>query len=243
MKITSAIILAGGRGERLRPLTSERPKPMIEVAGLPIIHRSMLWLKAAGINKIVIACGYQHQVIQNYFSQERGLGLDISYSIEEQPLGRGGAIKLAAHSLTGISKPSLVINGDNLTDLSLADLVIAHEQAAVAATIVAVPLRSPYGIIETDNNNKIIRFVEKPELPHWINAGIYVINSELWSQFPDIGDHEKTLFPKLVQDQQLQAYKFRGFWRTIDTAKDLFDLSSEIENGAYSQPFSIYTPK
>ena len=229
-KVTSAIVLAGGRGERLRPLTNERPKPMIELAGYPIIHHSILWLKQAGIKTIVIACGYQHQVIQNYFENVDNMGVDILYSVEEQPLGRGGAIKLASQSLTNVFDPVLVINGDMLTNLSLPDLFYVHEKSVAPLTLVTVPLRSPYGIIETDDSNYVTRFVEKPSLPHWINAGIYLIDPLLWSEFPDVGDHEKILFPRLAEEHKLQAYSFTGFWRTIDTAKDLADLSHEIEN-------------
>jgi NDP-sugar pyrophosphorylase family protein len=190
--------------------------------------------------KLIIACGYQYQVIQNYFKNIPDLNIKIQYSVEEQPLGRGGAIKLAAKSLVDNQSPTLVMNGDILTDISLGNLLAEHERASASATIVTVPLHSPYGIVETDNQSNVTRFVEKPELPHWLNAGIYMINSELWSEFPEIGDHEKDLFPKLVESKQLKAYKYNGFWRTIDTAKDLFDLTSEIEKGLIGQQFAIF---
>ena len=229
MNVTSAIILAGGRGERLRPLTNERPKPMVEVGEYPIIHYSILWLKQSGIKNIVIACGYQYHVIQNYF-QNIDLGLNILYAIEKQPLGRGGAIKSASKLLADISESVIVVNGDMLTDLPLSNLFKAHGQSSAPVTIVAVPLRSSYGIMEMDSNNYVTQFVEKPSLPHWINAGIYLIDHEVLAQFPDVGDHEKTLFPKLAQERKLRSYNFTGFWRTIDTAKDLTDLAHEFNN-------------
>jgi NDP-sugar pyrophosphorylase family protein len=229
--VSKAIILAGGRGERLRPLTSDRPKPMIEVKGYPLLYHQMQWLKQFGIREIIISCGYLHEVIREYFQDGQKLDLSISYAIEQCPLGRGGGIKLASQYLTDDQEPVLVMNGDLLTDLCLSDLFSFHLNSKASATMVIVNLQSPYGIVQFDQEYYVNSFEEKPILPYWINAGIYVINHSALSEFPAQGDHEDNLFPKWAKERKLRAYDFKGFWRTIDTAKDLTELSNEIKIG------------
>ena len=148
-----AIILSGGRGERLRPLTSDRPKPMIELFGYPLLYYILRWLKKSGFKKVIIACGYKHEVISSYFGNGTNIELDITYSVEEKPLGRGGAIKLASQQLENQGAPVLVINGDVITSLELSDLLMSHRSKAAPVTIVTVPLRSPYGIVEINEND------------------------------------------------------------------------------------------
>jgi NDP-sugar pyrophosphorylase family protein len=229
MKLTQAIILAGGRGERLRPLTTDRPKPMISVSDRPLLAYTLQWLHEAGIQDVVISCGYRHDVICDYFKDGSDFGVNIQYSIEDKPLGRGGGIKLASHLLRAEPDPILVANGDVITDFPLADLLREHTKYGAPATVVTVPLRSPYGIADIGADGLIREFREKPELPFWINAGIYLLNREVLARFPENGDHEVTLFPQLAAEGGLRAFQFRGFWRTIDTAKDLGELQQELE--------------
>ena len=203
---------------------------MIIVAGYPLLYHSLLWLKQSGIKEAVISCGYRNEVIRQYFQDGSSLGLQISYAIEERPLGRGGGVKLASKSWGSSCERVLVMNGDIVTNLPLAQLVEFHLEAQVGATIVTAPLRSPYGIVECDQDNNVIRFAEKPVLPYWINAGVYLFEPEILSEFPDEGDHEETLLPRLAQEHRLKSYNFTGFWRTIDTAKELADLQRELDN-------------
>lgn len=227
--ITTAIVLAGGLGERLRPLTSDRPKPMIVVYNYPLLHHSIVWLRRSGIKQIVISCGYRHEVIQEHFQDGRQFDLKISYSVEENPLGRGGGIKLAGKSLSDAAGPILVMNGDMITDLPIKDLAAFHTESKCSISMVTVPLKSPYGIVESDKDNYVVNFREKPRLPYWINAGVYLIDKQILEEFPDKGDHEELLFPRLAQERRLKSFNFEGFWRTIDTAKDLADLQRELE--------------
>jgi NDP-sugar pyrophosphorylase family protein len=168
-------------------------------------------------------------VIQEHFQDGRQFDLKISYSVEDNPLGRGGGIKLAGKLLADSSGPILVMNGDMITDLSIKDLTAFHMKSECSISMVTVPLKSPYGIVETDKNNNIVNFREKPTLPYWINAGVYLIDKEVLEEFPDKGDHEELLFPRLAQERRLKSFNFEGFWRTIDTAKDLADLQRELE--------------
>jgi len=222
-----AIILAGGRGERLRPLTDDRPKPMVLVGDVPLLCYSIRWLKNAGIERIVISCGYRHSSISDYFGDGSKFGVSIDYSVEQQPLGRGGGIKLASKKLWATKSPVIVLNGDTVTDLNLDDLYEEHAQGGKPITITATPLHCSYGTIDLSDDGLAVAFREKPILPYWVNAGIYAVEPATFAEFPDQGDHEELLFPQLAKELQLNAHKFKGFWKAIDTRKDLEDLKRE----------------
>lgn len=224
-----AIILAGGKGERLRPFTEDRPKPMVEVLGIPILGYQLQWLQSQGISDIVIACGYRSEVIQNYFGTGEKWDVRLQYAIEPTPLGRGGGLKLAFGLLPTQADACLATNGDVITNLQLRPLLEAHRTSGNLATLVLAPFTSPYGIIEADDSNRIIAFHEKPELPYWINAGIYVLSREVEPLLPAQGDHEDSTFPRLAEQRRLGAFKSRGYWRSVDTVKDLSEVNKELE--------------
>ena len=224
-----AIILAGGKGERLRPYTEDRPKPMVPIMGVPILAFQMNWLKGQGVRRVVISCGYRHEVIEEYFGDGEKLGLDIVYSVEDQPLGRGGAIKKAFRSLQPDGEFVIATNGDIVTNLNLNDLITAHREQKALATVTLTPLVSPYGIADVSDDGFIQNFREKPELPYWMNAGVYVLDRALYDQLPDKGDHEDTTFPELARQRRFYGFRSRDFWRAVDTAKDLSELSKEME--------------
>jgi len=224
-----AIVLAGGRGERLRPLTNDRPKPMVEVSGAPILAYQLSWLRSQGVTEVVIACGYRHEVITDYFGTGDRWGLRIQYAVEDRPLGRGGAIRGA---YVGLSPPPdlvLATNGDIITNLPVGPVVEQHRGRGHLATIVLVPYVSSFGLVEVDGADHVVAFQEKPTLPYWINAGVYVLSREALSHFPEVGDHEQTTFPLLAQQRRLGAYRSQDYWRTVDTVKDLSDASREME--------------
>lgn len=224
-----AIVLAGGRGERLRPLTSDRPKAMVEIHGTPLLAYQLRWLRSQGVEEVVIACGYRHDVLRDYFRDGARWDLRITYSIEAEPLGRGGALKQAMETLRLSGDLYLATNGDVITDLSLAPVIEQHRREQVPATVVVTPFISPYGIVEVDDRDRVMGFREKPELPHWINAGIYVLSPEILPLLPDRGDHETTTFPRLAAEGRLGAYRSRDFWRGVDTAKDLAEIARALE--------------
>ncbi len=224
-----AVILAGGRGERLRPFTEDRPKPMVEILGIPILGYQLQWLQSQGVTDIIISCGYRHDVIQNYFGNGEKWGVKLQYAIEPEPLGRGGALKLAFKSLTPGEDICLATNGDVITNVRLKPLIQTHRQNGCLATIVLAPFISPYGIVEADEGDKVVAFHEKPELPYWMNAGIYVLSREIESLLPDQGDHETSTFPQLAAERQLRAFKSRSYWRSVDTVKDLSEVTKELE--------------
>lgn len=223
------IILAGGKGERLRPFTEDRPKPMVEILGIPILGYQLQWLQSQGITEVIVSCGYRHEVIQNYFGDGEKWGVRLQYSIEPEPLGRGGALKLAFKLLKEGEDLCLATNGDVITNVRLKPLLQAHRQKECLATIVLAPFNSPYGIVEIDDEDRILAFHEKPELPYWMNAGIYVLARDIHDLLPDQGDHETSTFPRLATERRLAAFRSRSYWRSVDTVKDLSEVHKELE--------------
>lgn len=227
-----ALIIAGGEGERLRPLTSDRPKPMIPVAGKPILEYQIRWLAGEGVSDVILLCGYKAEVIQEHFKDGSPFRLRVHYSLEDEPLGRGGALKLGARLLPPEAELALALNGDILTNQPLAPLLRYHRRKGAIATVMLTRLRSPYGITRRDRGGRIVAFEEKPLLPHWINAGLYVLAPDFFRRLPERGDHETTTFPELAAEGKLFGYRSRAYWRPIDTFKDLSE--AEIEVGEVS---------
>ena len=223
-----ALIIAGGEGERLRPLTSDRPKPMIEVAGKPILEYQIGWLVRQGVSDVILLCGYKAEVIQDHFGDGSRFGLRVHYSVEREPLGRGGALKLGARLLPPDEELALGLNGDILTNQPLTPLLRHHRRKGATATVMLTRLRSPYGITRGDRAGHIVAFDEKPMLPHWINAGVYVLAPDFFRRLPKLGDHERTTFPELAAEGKLFGYRSRAYWRSIDTFKDLTKAAAEV---------------
>lgn len=223
-----AIVLAGGQGERLRPFTEDRPKAMVEIAGTPILGYQLQWLKAQGVTELVIASGYRHEVIENYFGDGERLGVRIVYSVEREPLGRGGALRAALRRLPRDEEVVVATNGDVITDLRLAPLLAAHRSGRALATVVLTPFVSPFGIVEVDERDRVTRFRENPELPYWINAGVYALSPAICDLLPERGDHETMTFPDLARTGRLGAFRSQAYWRGVETIKDVNEVSAAL---------------
>jgi NDP-sugar pyrophosphorylase family protein len=222
-----ALVIAGGEGQRLRPLTDDRPKGMVAVAGKPILQHQLEWLRANGVTHAVVACGYRHEAIQDYFADGSHFGLSIDYSIEATPLGRGGALKLAYRQVPPDAEIIIATNGDNVHTQRLAPMIGQHKRTGAVATLLLMQLRSPYGIAR-QRGKHITGFREKPLLPHWLNAGVYVLSREFLEACPDVGDHEDQLFPELSAAGKLYAFRSKAYWKAIDTIKDLQEAEKEL---------------
>lgn len=220
-----AVILAGGFGKRLKPLTDERPKPMIEVCGIPIIEWQVRWLRNAGIQDFVLCVGYMREHIFDHIGNGSKFAARVEYSIEEEPLGTGGALLNARDLLAG-QDSFLMLNGDVLTELDPNKLQVERKH-----TIALVPLRSPFGIVELDSNSRVKGFVEKPEIPdRWINAGLYHFTDEVFGYLPKNGNIEMTALPELAKEGKLHAVKYpKVFWRSIDSHKDIEEAAKEMQ--------------
>ena len=225
--VKHAIILAGGKGERLRPLTDGRPKSMVEVAGVPILDYQLKALREGGVEEVVLTVSYLKEVIQEHVGDGERHGIKATYSVEETPLGRGGAIKQAMKGISADWKDAIALNGDNLWQVDFEAFIRLHRDRDAIATVLVAPLRSPYGIVDFNENDEILGFREKPELPFWMNAGMYVMSREIEPLLPDIGDHEDKTFPYLPRERFL-AFQSRGYWRGIDTVKDVTEAETEV---------------
>jgi len=216
-----AIILAGGRGKRLRPITDYIPKPLIPINNIPIIEWQIKYLKKFDISEVIICSGYKTEMIENYLKKKK-LGIKINFSIENKPLGTGGAIKKAGKKIK--DKSFIVINGDTITNIDLKKLIKKEN------SIASIQLKTKVGILQIDKN-KIIKFDEKKEITNlWMNAGIYHLKKDVLKELPNIGDIEKTLFPDYAKKGKITAVKFRNSkWHSIDSFKDMEECSLVIE--------------
>jgi mannose-1-phosphate guanylyltransferase len=224
-----AVILAGGFGKRLRPYTEEIPKPLVSVAEKPILEWQIEWLKQYGFNEFVLLVGYRKEKIIEYIGSGSRLGVKVTYVVEDEPLGTGGAIKNAEHILSKEER-FLVLNGDILTNLNPMKLFEKlDEDPELVAVIASIPLPSPYGVLEI-KDSKVTGFAEKPRLKdYWINAGIYAMRPDALKYFPEKGDLERTAFPAMARDGVLGAVKYTDiFWKAVDTYKDLEEATKAI---------------
>ena len=216
-----AIILAGGRGKRLRPITDYVPKPLIPIKNIPIIEWQIKYLKKFGISEVIICSGYKTEMIENYLSNKK-LGIKITFSVENTPLGTGGAIKNAGKKIN--EKSFIVINGDIITNIDLKKLLKKEN------SIAAIQLKTKFGVLQT-TDDKIIKFDEKKEIENlWMNAGMYHLKKNTLKDLPNKGDIEKTLFPNYAKKEKLFTLKFRNTkWYSIDSFKDMEECTLEVE--------------
>jgi len=217
-----AIILAGGRGKRLRPITDYVPKPLVPLNNIPIIEWQIRYLKKFGVEEIIICTGYKAEMIKNFLAMKNNLGVKIKFSVEKTPLGTGGAIKQAGLLIK--DKSFFVLNGDTITNINLDQL--AKKQNAIAS----IELKTKFGIMET-NNDKVTKFREKKEIPDvWMNAGVYHLQKVILQDLPKKGDIEKTVFPDYAKKGKLTTVKFKNaIWYSIDSFKDIEECSLEVE--------------
>ncbi|MBU1622610.1 MAG: HAD-IIB family hydrolase [Nanoarchaeota archaeon] len=218
--IDTAIILAGGLGTRLRPLTDDTPKPLLPIKGKPIVEHLIENLKKYGVKNVILSIGYQAEQIKEYFRNGEHLGINITYSIEEQPLGTGGAIKQAAQNLT---KPFFLAWGDNLADFDFHAMYKTYLRDAPQVTMTLTPREDVenFGVAHLEEN-KIISFVEKPtreEAPsNLINAGAFVIDPECLKILPEgKSSMEYDCFEKLAPFGEISAYTHDGQWFPTDS--------------------------
>ncbi len=218
--IDTAIILAGGLGTRLKPLTDNVPKPLLPIKGKPMIQHMIQNLKKYGVNKIILSIGYKSEQIKEYFGDGSSLGVKITYSIEEEPLGTGGAIKLAARELT---KPFFLAWGDNLHDLDFNAMYKSYLRSAPQVTMALTPREDVenFGVAKL-KEDKIVTFVEKPqrnEAPsNLINAGAFIIDPECLKILPEgKSSMEKDCFEKIAPLGEVSAYTHQGQWFPTDT--------------------------
>lgn len=213
-----AIILAGGKAERLGAAAGSGPKSLVPVAGRPLAEYQVAQLVRAGVERIILSCAAGQEDL--FAASLAGLGAEIVAVGEPEPLGRGGGLRYAAQWREE-SGPAFALNGDELLDVDLERLLATHRSSGAAATIVVARVRSPFGVVEVAEDDVITGFSEAPPLPQWVSSGVYVLDDEALARLPEHGDHETTTFPELAAERRLRAYKHDGVWLTVNTPKDL----------------------
>jgi NDP-sugar pyrophosphorylase family protein len=241
-----AILLAGGKGTRLRPLTIHTPKPIVPIFNRPFLSYQIDLVKQVpDIDEVILSLNYQPRRIEEVFSDGKDAGVRISYVVEPAPLGTGGAIKYAA----GSTKESVVVfNGDVLTQIDLAAVIALHRERRARATIVLTPVDNPsaYGLVETDAAHNIQRFLEKPKpeeiTTNRINAGIYILEPDTFDRIPDGVPYsiERGYFPSLIErGETFVAYMYDGYWIDIGTPEKYTQVHRDIMDGRYAAaPFA-----
>jgi NDP-sugar pyrophosphorylase family protein len=224
-----AIILAGGKAERLGAAAEGRPKALVQVAGRPLAAYQVALLASAGVERVIVSCSAGTEDL--FASELGGLGPEIVPAPEPEPLGRGGGLRFAAAQRRE-GGDVFALNGDELVDLDLGAMAARHRETGAAATIAIAPLKSPFGIVDLGEGDVVTGFREAPELPNWVSCGVYVLGEEAVARLPERGDHEDTTFPELAREGRLQAFRNAGLWLTVNTPKDLRQAQEVISSEA-----------
>jgi NDP-sugar pyrophosphorylase family protein len=224
--VLEAIILAGGKAERLGDAAGGRPKSLVEVAGRPLAAYQVARLARAGVERVIVSCAAgQGELFERELA---GLGAEIAVAEEPERLGRGGGIKFAARARAG-SGDVYALNGDELVAVDFAALLVRHRAAGGLATITIARPKSQFGLVDVDDSDVVHGFREAAQVPYWVNCGNYVLTEEAIDRFPDRGDHESTTFPELAAEGALHAYRHDGLWLTVNTPKELRVATEHVE--------------
>lgn len=213
-----AIILAGGRAERLGEAAGGLPKALVPVAGRPLAAYQIALLARAGVERVIVSCAAGREAA--FVQALAGLGPELAAVGEDEPLGRGGGLRFAA-SARREDGDVFALNGDELADVDLTALLARHRATGAAATITVVPLPSALGVVDLAEDDVVSGFREAPRLPFWASCGVYVLGNEALARLPERGDHERTTFPQLAEAGRLRAFRHDGVWLTVNTPKDL----------------------
>lgn len=255
------IILCGGVGTRLREETEFKPKPMVYVGGKPIIWHIMKYFSFYGYNEFILALGYKADYIKDFFLNQKAFTSDFTLNtknhsakyflkkrnevddfkitfvdtgLETLP---GERILLCKNYIPATDKHFMVTYGDGVTDLNIKKLVQFHRKQKTLGTISGVHPRSRYGLVNTDQNNKVLGFAEKPVLTDWVNGGFMVFDKKAYKYFK-AGEYEHDALQRLVEENDLSLYKHDGFWFSVDTYKELIDLNQIWDSG--NPPWKVW---
>lgn len=228
MAIDTAVVLAGGPGNRLKPLTKDTPKPLVKIQGKPLLQWVIEWLKQNDVTNIIIGVAHRKEEIMKYFGRGSKFGVNITYSVHSVEGGTGEGFYLAISRFVD-KDVFFAMNGDQVTDLDLSELAAFHFKHGPIATVTVTNPPCPFGILEIDGQFVVKGFSEKPHCPSvFCSAGIYVFDRKITGYLPQKGDIEEITFPNLSKASSLMAYPFRGFFITVNTLKDLVRAEDEL---------------
>jgi mannose-1-phosphate guanylyltransferase len=245
-----AVVLVGGFGTRMRPLTYTRPKQMLPIVHRPMIEHVVGQLAGSGVDQVVLSLGYQPDAFAAAYPDDRCAGVDLVYAVEPEPLDTAGAIRFAAGD-AGIDQRFLVVNGDILTDLDVGGLVAFHAERSAEATIFLHPVDDPsrYGVVPTDEDGRVLAFVEKPPRDaaptNLINAGIYVLEPSVIERIP-AGRKvsvERETFPALVTDGRVYARAGATYWIDTGTPQAYLQAQLDLLDGVRGEPVAGIHPE
>jgi mannose-1-phosphate guanylyltransferase len=237
-----AVVLVGGQGTRLRPLTLTTPKPLLPIANVPFLERQLTWLGRYGVDEVVLSLGYLPESFEQHFSDDRFGDIKLRFVVEREPLGTAGGIRFAAE---GIDERLLVCNGDVLTDLDLVALVRFHDEREAAATIALTQVGDPsaFGVVPTRADGEVVAFVEKPprdQAPtNWINAGTYVLEPDVVDSIPPrfTVSIERETFPRMLEAPgRLYAMQSHAYWLDIGTPQKFLEAQLDVAGGRLGPP-------
>src|SRR3954471_16817450 len=232
-----AVVLVGGEGTRLRPVTLTTPKPLLPIANQAFIERQLEWLAGHGVDDVVLSLGFLSDAFERHFPEGRYGGVRLHYKVEDEPLGTAGAIRYAAD---GIDERFIVCNGDVLTSLAVAAMVAFHDEHEAEATISLSEVEDPsaFGVVPTRPDGRVIAFVEKPRREnapsHWINAGTYVLEPRFLDRIPPRlkVSVERETYPRMLEQQgALYAYKSDAYWLDIGTPEKYVQANTDVIEG------------
>jgi NDP-sugar pyrophosphorylase family protein len=213
-----AIVLAGGKAERLGDAGGGLPKSLVPVGGRPLLAWQIGRLAQAGVHRVIVSCfGGDEQVFHDHLGE---LDVELVCAGEPERLGRGGGIRYAS-AMRGEDGEVLAMNGDELVDVDFGALIERHRSTGAAATVTVAQPPSQFGQVELTEDDVVTGFHEVSRVPYWVNCGIYVLSDEALARFPEKGDHEATAFPELAAERKLHAFRHTGLWLTVNTPKEL----------------------
>lgn len=239
-----AVVLVGGEGTRLRPLTSTTPKPLLPIAGRPLVERQLVWLAAHGVDEVVLSLGYLPDAFVEHFPGDRFASMRLTYAVEREPLGTAGAIRFAAEH-AGIDERFVVCNGDVLTTLDLGAFVDFHVERGATATIHLSQVEDPsaLGVVPTYPDGEVKAFIEKPAPgtapTNWINAGTYVLEPEVLGRIPPAiaTSIERETFPRLLEDRgRVYALATDDYWLDVGTPEKYLEAHADVLAGRMGSP-------
>lgn len=217
------VILCGGKGTRLKELTEDIPKPLVEIDSKPIIWHIMKIYSYYGFNDFILCLGYKGRMIEEYFKKNNSERWNIKFVDTGEDTNKGQRLKMVENHIKGDN--FFVAYGDDVADVNIKKVLDYHLARGKIATLTAINPESPFGIIEIDGKNDIIEFKEKPKLDHWINGGFFVFKKKIFDYITDDYDLEKEVFEELVKEMQICAFKHPGFWKCMNTFKDTTELN------------------
>ncbi len=231
--VRTAVVLSGGEGIRLRPITKDLPKGLVRVGGKPLLQWVVEWLRGNGVTSIVIGVAYLKDHIVDYFGDGHRFGVRITYSVHTVEGGTGEGFRMAIGRYVR-DDIFFALNGDQITDLKLDSLIRKHAEKSAIATIAVVHPRLPFGLVKVDHHDYCLGFLEKPILKErFISTGVYVFDKRIIKYLPRHGDIERATFPRLSRLHKLGAYRHRGSFTTVNSLRELEEAEEHLKENRH----------